>query len=241
VTGINIETDIDQIVACVVPGADHDGGGVVVARGRFNDALLESLARQHGAEIEEYRGKRLMLMRVESGDVTIERKSGALAFLEPGLIAVGDAATIKRAIDAQLTSASITANDEIMDLVADIDSTSNAWAVGRFDALARHANLPEQVSTHMPKLQWFAVTGYVNGGVSGTVRAEATDDKAAEDLRAVINGGLAFARMAGGNDPKVAAMLQSLQLTGSGRTVTLSFTVPAEVFDAIAAARGLQH
>jgi hypothetical protein len=140
-----------------------------------------------------------------------------------------------------LTAASITTNDEIMDLVADIDSTSNAWAVGRFEALARHAELPEQVATHMPKIQWFAVTGYVNGGVSGTVRAEATDDKAAEDLRAVVNGGLALARMAGGNDPKVAALLQSLQLSGSGRTVTLSITVPIEVFDAIAAARGLQH
>ena len=58
-TGIDIEQDIDYIVAAVA-GADPHKGGLIVARGRFNDALLETLAREHGGVSEDYKGKRLV-------------------------------------------------------------------------------------------------------------------------------------------------------------------------------------
>ena len=67
-----------------------------------------------------------------------------LAFLEPGLIAFGDATAVKTAIDAQLTAHSITSNSEMMDLVSDIGQTNNAWAVGRFDLLAAQASCPSR-------------------------------------------------------------------------------------------------
>src|SRR5919201_2851201 len=61
-TGINIETDIDRVVACLDPGAGNgEGEGMVLARGRFNDAKIESLMRAHGARVEDYKGKRLIL------------------------------------------------------------------------------------------------------------------------------------------------------------------------------------
>ena len=50
-TGIDIERDIDYVVAAMSPkiGTDQvDGSGLVVARGRFNDSQLETLAREHG-------------------------------------------------------------------------------------------------------------------------------------------------------------------------------------------------
>ena len=56
-----------------------------------------------------------------------------VAFLTPGLVAVGDTDSVKRGIDG-VGGANITSNKELMDLVRDIDD-SNAWAVGRFDAL----------------------------------------------------------------------------------------------------------
>jgi hypothetical protein len=41
--------------------------------------------------------------------------------------------------------------------------------------------------------------------------------------------------MQAGSRPDMQAMIQSLELGGAGRTVALSFAVPAEIFDAIAA------
>jgi hypothetical protein len=79
---------------------------------------------------------------------------------------------------------------------------------------------------------------HIDGGVSGTLRAEARDDQSAENLRQVVQGFLALGRMQSQADPKIAALLQSLQLTGTGKTVALSFTVPAEIFDMIPKVKG---
>ena len=66
---------------------------------------------------------------------------------------------------------------------------------------------------------------------SGRLRAETRDDESANNLRQVIQGLLALGRMT--NDQKAIALLNSLQLSGSGKTVSLSFAVPSEVIDMI--------
>jgi hypothetical protein len=42
--------------------------------------------------------------------------------------------------------------------------------------------------------------------------------------------------MQAGSNPSAQLMMQSLELGGTGKTVALSFTVPAEVFDAVGGA-----
>lgn len=241
-TGIDIERDIDHIVAAFTgTSAAPDNNGLVVARGRFNTTQLETLAREHGGVVEDYKGKRLVTVSDHSdepGDLTNVRRihSMTLAFLESDLVGIGSEQAIKTAIDAQMSAHSITSNDEMMELVSQIDSGNNAWAVGRFEAIASHARLPEEVQSRIPAIKTFAVMAHVDGGLSGTLRAEARDDQSAENLRQVVNGMLALGRMQSQNDPKVAAMMQSLQTSGSGKTVALSFSVPAELFQMIAKA-----
>ncbi len=244
-TGINLETDIDYVVAALAPGGSIQKTGVLVARGRFDDARLEALATQHGAQVQDYRGKRLLVVdhlkthfeQHTSGDaenVSTTQNTGAMAFLEPGLIAIGDLAGVKRAIDASMSAQSITGNDEMMNLVNDVARSNTAWAVGRFDLIASHTKLPEQIARQMPPIKWFCAAGHINGGISALLRAEANDDQAAENLRGVVNGVISLARMQGGKDPKIASLVQSLQMSGSGTTVELSFNVPAEIFQMMA-------
>jgi hypothetical protein len=154
-----------------------------------------------------------------------------LAFLEPGLVGIGSEAAIKSAIDAQLTAHSITSNNEMMELIADIDAGNNAWAVGRFDAIATQAHLPAEIASKLPAVKTFAVMTHIDGGLNGTLRAETRDDESANNLRQVVQGLLALGKMS--NDPKAMALLNSLQLSGSGKTVSLSFSVPSELFDMI--------
>ena len=60
-TGINIETDIDRVVAALVPMERADrpdaGVGMVLARGRFDEVKIEALMREHGAQVEDYNGR----------------------------------------------------------------------------------------------------------------------------------------------------------------------------------------
>src|ERR1051325_1893637 len=61
-TGIDIENDIDYGFAS---SAGAQSGGqeerpLMLARGRFDAARIESLIQEHGAVIEEYAGKRVL-------------------------------------------------------------------------------------------------------------------------------------------------------------------------------------
>jgi hypothetical protein len=226
-TGIDIEHDIQYVVAAVTPGTHS---ALLVARGSFDPTVLENLAVEHGGVVETYREKRLVS---KENDSTDGPRGGTLAFLEPGLVAIGDTDTIKRAIDAQLTAMSIIGNDEMMTFVRDIEAGNNAWAVGRVDVLTAHAKLPEQIAKQIPPVKWFAAAGHINGGVSGMVRVEANDDEAAELFRRQVNGALAFGEMVGRSDPRASAVLKTVQMSGSGKTVQLSFTLPGELLQMV--------
>ncbi len=251
-TGINLETDVDRVVACARPDAGSSnvpGAGMVLARGRFDEVKIEALMREHGAQVEDYNGKRLIVAD-GTNDVTVGDQarhvsgSFALSFVEPGLAALGTTALIKSAIDLHQTGnnpksglESVTGNDELMKRVRSMDD-GNAWVVGRFDALRSQAHLPENVASQIPAITWFAVKSHINGGISGVVSADARDDEAANNLRKVVDGFLALAKLQSGSRPELQTMMQSLALGGTGRTVSLSFTVPIEVFDLIGAFGG---
>ena len=141
-TGIDIEHDIDYLIGAMANSAAPDSpkSGLIVARGRFDIVRLEGLARDHGGTVEDYNGKRMV---TAVPDATSHHPAMTIAFLEPGLVAVGESAAVKHAIDAQMSAQSITSNNEMMELVSDIERTNNAWAVGRLDVLTSHAQLPD--------------------------------------------------------------------------------------------------
>jgi hypothetical protein len=51
---------------------------------------------------------------------------------------------------------------------------------------------------------------------------------------------MALARMQAGNQPAIADFMNSIQLGGEGKTVSLSFSVPPAVIDAIGGLRAQQ-
>jgi hypothetical protein len=230
-TGIDIETDIDYVVAASASGdgtssLESQGPPLVLARGRFDRVRIEGFVRQDGGVVADYKGARLL----ENTD-----KKFALVFLEPGLIAIGSPATVRQAIDTKEGSANATRNADLMRLIKDVRD-GNAWAVARFDEMAGN-RLPPEVASQLPPISWFSASGFVDGGVRGRLRVEARDEASAQSLQDVIRGFMALARLQGGQHPELTELLNSLQLTGEGKAVSLSFAVPPEVIDALGAMR----
>lgn len=234
-TGIDIERDIDHVVAFSEPGSLQGKGyaGMVIASGHFDVAKLEALAREHEGKVEDYKGKHVVTLSGHDDDN--EAHSMTVAFLEPGIVAVGESGSIRRSIDRQ-GAQSVLDNHEMMDLVKDLDD-ANCWAVGRFDALVNQAKLPEGVMSQIPSVRWFSASGHINGGLRGAIRAEARDEQAGQNLRDVVQGFLALAKMQTGSKPELQALVNSLQLSGAGKTVTLRFEVPAQVLDLVTNAK----
>ena len=238
-TGVNTETDIDRVVVCLDPqsAASAPWGGLVLARGRFNEVKIEALMREHGAEVSTYKGKRLLTGAATPRKENKEKTAtDVLAFVEPGLVAMGNPQLVRAAIDLQQGGPSVTSNPEIMKLVRSLDGSS-AWAVGRLDALRSSAKLPAAVNDRLPAITWFSVSGRVDSGLNGVIRAEGRDDDAATNLRDVVRGFLALAKLQAAANPQLQAMAQSLELGGEGKTVSLSFAVSGDALATLGAAQ----
>src|SRR5713101_7009550 len=118
-TGINIETDIDHVVACLDPGdsgTNSSGSGVELPHGRFVAAKIEALMSDHGAHVEQYQGKPLIVADhsvPDSTDVTPQLPpqmpfsppvpqvppSFSLTFVDPDLVAFGTTDLVRHVID----------------------------------------------------------------------------------------------------------------------------------------------
>lgn len=240
-TGIDVGRDVEHVVAYFTPGGA--GGtpdrGLVLARGRFDQPRLEKFAEQDGGTIDAYKGKRLIIHRANApapGDATPAPEM-ALAFVQPGLVAVGASAAVRRAIDLESGgAAAITTNEALMALIHDNDD-GNAWAVGSVVGLADRLKLSRQIAANLPPITRFAASAQIDTGVSALVKAEAHDEQAAQQLHDVVRGFLAFAKMQSGARPDLQTALQSLQLRVDGKTVVLSFALPSSALQALAAPR----
>jgi hypothetical protein len=226
-TGIDLDEDIDSVVAGIGSSGDSAEPPIVLLRGRFDASRIERVATSHGATAEQHQGRTLLTFSAEG------RGAPALAFLEPGLVALGEPAALRRAIDVSLTGSSVAARPEVMRLVADVDGAGNAWVIGRLDDLASRHAVPDQVARALPNVQWVTASFDVGEAVNGRLRATAADEAAGEQLRAVVNGAVAAGRIVSASDPRLAAVLNSVRTGGSGETVEVSFTVPPEMLDLI--------
>jgi hypothetical protein len=234
-TGLNFEEDVDSVVAAVMPKdgmADNPAGSfLILARARYNAARLEALALEHGAEVTDYQGKRLITHHDnDSNDKTPDDM--AFGFVEADLVAFGSIDSVKASIDARASNRNIVSNNDMMKLVNEIDN-ANAWAVGRFDAIADKAGFPSEVRNAMPSLSWFSAAGHINGGVSGRFKAEAKDEATAKNLRDIMGGFLAMAKMQAASKPGMQQLADSLVISGDGNSVALAFDIPAEVLDVL--------
>lgn len=226
--GLDIEQDIDHVLAFLAPGPDEGRpAGLVLFRGRFDTTRLEAVARNGGGDVSTYEGIRIVSAEVGQGGAL------AMAFMEPGLVALGDLATVQQAVDRGAPGAGLVDNPEMAALLERVETGSNAWAVGRFGDLSALGVLPDDVANRMPAVSSFTLSGRVNGGLSGALSIEGRDEAAGQNLRDVFRGFMALAKMQTAEQPALQTMLDSLQLGGTGTLVTMSFRLPSEALDFI--------
>ena len=243
--GVDIEKDIDVVAAAYLGGGlPNPKQAIVIVRGRFNPDQIIAVAQKHGATVSEYKGRKMLVMaegpHAGHGEVSTHA-TAAVAFLENGLLGLGEASAVKRAIDTRESGSDVRKSADLVSLMNDVRGEGNVWFVARVDSLLSEAGMPSEVREHLPAVHVFAVSANVNGGVRGAVRAEARDNEAAEQLRDIVRGLLATGKMMGGDDPKVQAILRSLQIIGSGKVVGLTFTAPPELLEVLNGLAAVHH
>lgn len=222
-TGIDIDTDIDRVAAALAPNDRDDGDGIVVLAGRFDAGRIESIAIARGGIRVEHDGRPLILLDINRDDAG--DNDGALAFLEPGVLALGSETLVRQALDG---GAGADSNERLMGLLEHVDDGSTAWTVGSLDDLQDGEWIPDQLASQASQIAAFALGGQVNGRVRGRLTAEATDEETGRNLRDLVQGFLALGRLQAAERPALATALNALQLSLDGSIVMLSFDVPAD-------------
>jgi hypothetical protein len=231
-TGIDIERDIDTVVAGLT--SSEAQGALVVMRGRFDQSRIEALAMQHGARAEQY-GGRAMLVGVSQAHGTAEGEPTdyvpSLAFLEGDLLAIGDASALRKSIDVAAGGQDVASNADMMRFISTVQGSGNAWLVGRAGQMTNQPQIPELVRSQLQDIEWLSVSADMDRDLRGLVRAEARDEAGGQQLRTLLAGTIAAARIFGEQDVRLAAALNSMQVAGTGRNVELSFEVSAGLLE----------
>ncbi|BCS34466.1 hypothetical protein TBR22_A36930 [Luteitalea sp. TBR-22] len=233
-TGIDVERDIDAVIAAMSPAADgtaNHGSGFVALRGRFDIAKIEALVTSKGGQLTDYKGARLLVAHEEEGE------SPRIALVNAGLVIVGSEAAVKAAIDRNAGdgTASITSDGEFVRMLESVDQNSTVWAIGRPKVLgvAATGDGAQVLGQQLPEVRWFAASGHLNGGLTATVRAEGKDAEAGKNMREVVQGVLALARLQLEAKPELKPLLNSVTVEGTGSGVAVHMTLPAEMLDVI--------
>jgi hypothetical protein len=246
--GIDVERDIDYVVPCLLASPAATGGneknGYVIAHGTFDRPRIEAFIREKGGLERQYKGKTMFVHPAGDAQTAPDGtvREMAVTFIDENVVGLGTSAALQKVIDMQTGSgANVRTNGELMDRIEAV-ATGNAWVVGRFDVLSKQANLPTEVTGQLPQLTWFSAMGHVNGGLSGTISAQARDEEAATNLRGVVGGFIALAKMQANAKPELTALVQSITLNNDkGTTVSVSFTVPTSAIDALKTAGAMIH
>ena len=93
--------------------------------------------------------------------------------------------------------------------------------------------LPDDVAAQMPPIVAMAAGGRFDRGLSATLTVEAADEQSGENLQAVVQGFVAFARMQISSRPAWQGLLDSIQLLRTGTIVTVTFDVPPETLQSV--------
>jgi len=236
--GVDLEKQVNRVVAYVEPykAPDPQAQGepdipraLVLVHGTFDSARIESFIRERAGTVDDYKGRKIFLHREHGQDV-------AAGLVGSDLIAMGPADLVHGIIDLSQGSGlekNITANPEMMDLIRD-NTGSTAWVVGQFDEIRRRMRLPNGVAQQVPPIRLVSVKANINGGIKATIRAEAGDKAAADQLRDVVRGFISLARLQGGAKPEIDSMLKSIELSGSDASVRLSVALSPEALRAVA-------
>ena len=237
--GVDVEKQVNRVVAYVEPYTAQDPQAqakpempraLVLVQGTFDPARIEAFIRERAGTMDEYKGRKIFV-RSEHG------QEGAVGLVGADLIAIGQADLVRRIIDvsqdSSLAAKNITDNPEMMTLVRD-NAGSTAWVVGQFDEISRRMRLPSAVAGQVPPVRLVSIKANINGGVKATIRAEAGDKAAAEQLRDVVRGFISLARLQTGQKPELENVLKTIELTSSDATVRMSFAVSPETLRVIA-------
>jgi len=211
--------------------------GIVLARGTFDPARITSAATSDKAVIEAYKGVNI---------IEDPNKTFGLAFPSSNIAVAGDLADVKAALDRVSAPSSLPAALSVQ--ITQWSGSQDAWAISTVPLSTFHGNAaevktktaeakagPHSATAAVPGLDGQGVfqaiqsaAGGVKFGTNDVVTAQATADNAqnAQSMADALRLLVSLAQLQASKSPAAAAVAQSLQISNSGTSLSVSASIP---------------
>jgi hypothetical protein len=224
--GIDIRRDIEEVLIGTT-GESENSKSLIIARGQFHPEQFIAAASARGASVANWHGTPVATLKGAKGE-------GAVAFIDPGVALLGDAAIVQAAIDRP--AAASTLSPELQTRVRELSASYDAWFLSNgppgdfFAGKLADENLGDAVQSNL-----LAVVLEASGGLkfepdgvrfAGTAIARSAKDASA--LRDVVKF---IAGLVQVDTASKTTLAQSLQATAEGNVVRLSLSMPESVIE----------
>ncbi len=225
-TGFDPTRDVHEILVATA-GGTADKSGLLLARGNFDPSRINALVMmKDGAASETYNGVTI---------IEDPKQMSGFAFLNATIVAAGDLANVKAAIDRQKSASSLPAAVAVQ--VNHWSSTQDAWAITTVPPTSLHP------ATGMPpipgvgpgnKNNAFQTIQMAAGGIKFGSNVVVTGQATAASANDATQIGDTFkllaslAQLQANGDPKVTALAQSLTVNTNGNVLNVSVSLPQD-------------
>lgn len=196
--------------------------GVVLARGKFADDMMEPQIERHGAERFGYKGLTMF------GD-----EKNAVVLINSTTAALGSVDNVKILVDERAKSTGPPA--AMQALIKTIPYRAQFWAAYGggpihlpFDENSNLGNLNRILASIQTGTAWFDLTE----GVTGLAEANCSTDEGAQQIEGALKALIGIGRLSvPKNKPELAQVYDRMQVTQEGRIVRLHIDVPQSMVD----------
>ncbi len=234
-TGFDPRRDLHEILIASPANPARGAEGLFLIRGSFNAAMVTAIAQKQGAALQQYKGVPILTGKQKTGAKTATARPPnftSFAFLDDSVAALGDAASVRGAIDRRGSPMAL--DPKLAARAHELSNRYDIWGVSLAPPTAFSDKVPdERVSGAMKGDVLRAIeetSGGIRLGADIEIFGEAVtrSDKDATALADVIRF---FAGMLQLNqkDAKITApaqILQSMNLTTRGNVMQISMKVP---------------
>jgi hypothetical protein len=225
-TGFDPRRDVNELLVASdgVPGGKT---GLALAKGTFNVAMITAAATMAGVTTEVYGGFTIL--------EEPKKQLAGIAFLDGSTVVAGDIASVKGAIDRSKISQPL---PTAVTTQVSQWSTQDAWGITTVPpaSLAPPAKAGAQNNPMANVAQNVqSAAGGVKFGAQVVFSGQAQCDTAqnATTLGDMVKLLINMAQMQSGQDPTAAALIKSVTVTATGNTVSVSASLPEDVFQGI--------
>jgi hypothetical protein len=245
-TGFDPRTDLHQIVWMTRGGfgGEEKGTGALLALATLDsERITEALADRPSFE---YGGRTVYQLREDGEDGEIDASgmeisfdtSGALALLSGDSFVAGSEEAVRAVIDVQGGAPSARTNTRMMELLEDVDTDAELWAIAAQDGML--AGLRSEGESTMPQIPIDRINSMiaslrVTDGLAFTFRGRTGAEEDAKLLGDSLNGMLAFGKMMlQSNEPEIFKIIDEGVTAGSsGYDVTVRARLTVEQLETL--------